>query len=334
MSATWTLDLFRPADATGVVTLYRDIYGDNYHVPSVYNPDKMVAEQEHGDVYRAVARSASGEIVGHTAYARSSPPNRGLYEACQLLVHHDWRGSTLASDLTLFAIEQIPLQYHIRYTWGEAVTNHLFSQRIYTGSGHAETGIELDLLPGGSMAQAMRGENRGRISVVTIFRNYGPSQPQTIYLPAAYTRQLPFLYSGFEHGHCFVDSTTPLATDRPVRGKLDIFAAVAVARMTFLQLGEDFADCLANYETQTAAADVRVHQVFLPLTDPAIGAAVDCLRNRGYFLGAVLPCWFGDDGLLMQKLDDEPNLAGTKLFTDRAREILSVILSDRNSVAR
>jgi hypothetical protein len=334
MSTTWTLDLFRPTDAAGVVALYRDIYGENYHVASVYDPELLIAEQEQGDVYRAVARSACGEVVGHTAYARSSPPNRGLYEACQLVVHHDWRGSALASELTLFAIEQIPLQYQIRYTWGEAVTNHLFSQRIYTGSGHAETGIELDLLPGGSMAQAMRGENRGRISVVTIFRNYGPPQPQTIYLPSSYTRQLPFLYSGFEHGHCFVDSTAPLATDRAVRGKLDIFAAVAVARITFLQLGGDFAACLADYETQTAAVDVRVHQVFLPLTDPAIGEAVNCLRKRGYFLGAVLPCWYGDDGLLMQKLIDEPNLAGTKLFTDRARDILSVVLSDRNSVAR
>ena len=334
MSATWTLDLFRPADAAGVVALYRDIYGENYHVPSVYEPDQLIAGQQQGDVYRAVARSACGEVVGHTAYARSSPPNRGLYEACQLVVHHDWRGSTLASELTLFAIEQIPLQYQIRYTWGEAVTNHLFSQRIYTGSGHAETGIELDLLPGDSMAQAMRGENRGRISVVTIFRNYGPPQPQTIYLPAAYTRQLPFLYSGFEHGHCFVDSTAPLATDRPSLGKLDIFASVAVARMTFVQLGGNFAACLTDFETQTAAADVRVHQAFLPLTDPAIGEAVACLRERGYFLGAVLPCWYGDDGLLMQKLFDEPNIAGTKLFTDRAREILSLVLSDRNSIAR
>ncbi len=334
MSAAWTVDIFRPEDAAGVVALYRAIYGEDYHVPSVYDPGQLIAGQEQGDVYRAVARSASGEVVGHTAYTRSSPPNRGLYEACQLVVHHDWRGSSLASELTLFAIEQIPLQYQIRYTWGEAVTNHLFSQRIYTGSGHAETGLELDLLPGGAMAQAMRGENRGRISVVTIFRNYGPPEPQTIYLPAAYTRQLPFLYSGFDHGHRFVDSTAPLATDRLTRGKLDIFASVAVARLTFLQLGGDFAACLADYETQAATAGIRIHQAFLPLTDPAIGEAVACLRSRGYFLGAVLPCWFGNDGLLMQKLNDEPNIAGTKLFTERAREILSLVLADRNSVVK
>lgn len=334
MSATWTVDLFRPEDAAGVVALYRAIYGEDYHVPSVYDPDQLIAGQEQGDVYRAVARSSSGEVIGHTAYTRSSPPNRGLYEACQLVVHHDWRGSTLASELTLFAIEQIPLQYQIRCTWGEAVTNHLFSQRIYTGSGHAETGIELDLLPGGAMAQAMRGENRGRISVVTIFRNYGQPQPQTIYLPAAYAGQLPFLYSGFDHGHHFVDSTAPLATDRPTRGNLVIFSSVAVARLTFLQLGGDFAACLADYETQTATADIRIHQAFLPLTDPAIGEAVACLRSRGYFLGAVLPCWFGNDGLLMQKLNEEPNIAGTKLFTQRAREILSLVLADRNSVVK
>ena len=334
MSAIWTLDLFRPEDATGVVALYRDIYGENYHVPSVYDPDELIAEQEQGKVYRAVARSACGKVVGHTAYARSSPPNRGLYEACQLLVHHDWRGSSLASELTLFAIEQIPLHHKIQYTWGEAVTNHLFSQRTYTGSGHAETGIELDLLPGESMAQAMRSKALGRIAVVTIFRNYGPPRPQTIYLPTDYACQIPFLYSGFEHGHRFADSIAPLPLDRPVCAKMELFASVSVARMTFLQLGSDFAACMADNEEQAAAADIEIQQTFLPLTDPAIGAAVMHLRSRGYFLGAVLPCWFGDDGLLMQKLSREPNIAGTKLYTDRAREILSLVLSDRNSIAK
>lgn len=48
MSSAWTLDLFRPEDAAGVVGLYRGIYGENYHVSSVYDPIKLVAEQEQG----------------------------------------------------------------------------------------------------------------------------------------------------------------------------------------------------------------------------------------------------------------------------------------------
>ena len=72
----WRIDLFRPEDAPGVISLYRSVYGDDYPVKTVYDPDHLCKEMEQGDVYRIVARSATDEVVGHIAFYRSSPPNR------------------------------------------------------------------------------------------------------------------------------------------------------------------------------------------------------------------------------------------------------------------
>ncbi len=36
------------------------------------------------------------------------------------------------------------------------------------------------------------------------------------------------------------------------------------------------------------------------------------LREKGFFLGGVLPQWFDDDGLLMQKVLFTPDFASTK----------------------
>ena len=131
MAVTWELDLFRPGDAQGLTDLYRSVYGEDYHVKSVYDPIQLIAMQDSGEAYRAIARTSEGEIIGHTSFYRSSPPNRDLYESGQLLVRHDWRGSTVAMALSRFAMTEIPRQYNLRQVWGEAVCNHRFTQRMF-----------------------------------------------------------------------------------------------------------------------------------------------------------------------------------------------------------
>lgn len=333
MAAAWELDLFRPGDGQGVADLYRSVYGDDYHVKSVYDPVQLIALQDSGDVYRAVARTGEGEIIGHTAFYRSSPPNRNLYEAGQLLVRHDWRGSKVAIALSRFAMEEIPRRFRLGQVWGEAVCNHVFTQRMCRDTGFAETGLEVDLLPGEAMALSMDGVNTGRVSAVVVFKAYEPN-PQTIYLPPVYRQQLEFAYSGFEHGHCFADSDQGLPLDAVTAGKLDIFPEVAVARMIFSSVGSNFADCLEDYDSQAAAGGTVVYQVFIPLTTPWTEGAVAILRQQGYFFGGVMPRWFGGDALFMQKISGQPNFSNIRLYTKRAKELLALVQEDWQAVTR
>ena len=333
MAVTWELDLFRPGDAQGLTDLYRSVYGEDYHVKSVYDPIQLIAMQDSGEAYRAIARTSEGEIIGHTSFYRSSPPNRDLYESGQLLVRHDWRGSTVAMALSRFAMAEIPRQYNLRQVWGEAVCNHRFTQRMCRDTGFAETGLEVDLLPGEAMAQSMDGINTGRVSAVVVFKAYGPS-PQTIYLPTVYKQQLEFAYAGFDHGHSFAIGDQPLPSDRMTAGKLDIFSGVAVARMTFNCVGHDFANCLAGYDKQAANSGTIIYQVFLPLTGPCTGAAVTILRQHGYFFGGVMPRWFGGDALFMQKITGQPNFGNIRLYTARAKALLALVQDDYQTVIK
>ena len=97
MAVEWTVDFFKPEDANSVVDLFRSVYGNDYHVKSIYDPKQLIAEQLSGKTYRAVARTAEGEIIGQTAFCATSPLNPSLYEALQLLVRHDWRGTSVAA---------------------------------------------------------------------------------------------------------------------------------------------------------------------------------------------------------------------------------------------
>jgi hypothetical protein len=73
---------------------------------------------------------------------------------------------------------------------------------------------------------------------------------------------------------------------------------------------------------------VVVLQVWLKLSWPWIGHAVNILRKRGFFLGGILPRWFDVDGMLMQKIIGQPNWEGIQLHSDRAKKILEIVKAD------
>ena len=327
MAVEWTVDFFKPDDANGVVELFRSVYGNDYHVKSIYDPEQLIAEQLSGKTYRAVVRTAAGEIIGHTAFCATSSLNPALYEALQLLVRHDWRGTSVATELNRFAIPGIPVKYGLKQVWGEAVCNHVSSQRAYTENRYAETGCELALLPGAGMARSMKAADTGRVAVIVVFRPY-EARPQTINLPPIYWKQLEYLYDDFDHGHRFLPGDGPLSAEQTTQGKLELYPQVAVARMNFTAIGSDFPELLTKFDHQARENGILVSQAFLPLTVAATGEAVDILRRRGYFLGGVMPRWFGDDGLLMQKVLGSPNFEGIRLYTDRAKNILELVTVD------
>ena len=177
------------------------------------------------------------------------------------------------------------------------------------------------------MARSMKAADTGRVAVIVVFRPY-EARPQTIYLPPIYWKQLEYLYDDFDHGHRFLPGDGPLSAEQTTQGKLELYPQVAVARMNFTVIGSDFADLLTKFDHQASENGILVSQVFLPLTVASTGEAVDILRRRGYFLGGVMPRWFGDDGLLMQKVLGSPNFEGIRLYTDRAKNILELVTVD------
>lgn len=333
MPEEYQVDQFRPSDAVGLVALYRDVYGDEYPVKSVYDPAAIIRQTEAGETYRAVARNAAGEVVGHFALYRSSPPNPELYECGQMMIRHDSRVSDTAFRLFAFSMEVLPSIHNIRLTWGEAVCNHLMTQQMSLEYGSTETGIEVGLMPGEAYAKALReiSTDTERISTLLLFRSKAP-RTQTLYIPAVYEDALRFIYSTWNDETTFLSSTAPLPAGVKTRGSIQIFGVGGVARIQFEMLGEDFEICLARFVSQASVAGALVVQVTFRLTEPACGEVVTILRRRGFFLGGALPRWFGDDGMLMQQVVKPPDFDKIFLASKRARELGRIIRQDWDAV--
>lgn len=61
---------------------------------------------------------------------------------------------------------------------------------------------------------------------------------------------------------------------------------------------------------------------------------MNILRERGFFLGGLLPQWFDDDGILMQKVFFMPEFELIRIYSDRSRRMLELVKADLASVTQ
>jgi hypothetical protein len=221
--------------------------------------------------------------------------------------------------------EFVPQNPHIEEVFGEAVCNHPYMQKTVEAFRFVETAIEVALMPAEAYTQEKSAS--GRVATVNSSRCY-QAKPHRIFLPLAYENELGKIYDRLDDSRDRVVSVAAMPAGRLSRVDLTVFDFAHVARIAVSAIGADFQDCLGALEAQALAKDAVVLQVWLNMTEPSVGAAVDWLRQRGYFFGGPVPRWFDGDGLLMQKLLCSPNFEGIVLLSDVAKGLLEFIKED------
>lgn len=326
---SYEIDFLTPADAEGVVALYREVYGEHYPVKAVYDPAELINQEKTGDAHRLIARSRSGEVVGHISLHRSTPPNPELYEDGCLMVGHDFRQTDLSFTLFSGVITRLMPRYNIRYIWGEAVCNHLFTQQATNRDGFIETGLEMNLMPASSYAAPGAQSIGGRVSAIPVFY-LSELLPRTVYTPSCYDEFIRFLYAQIEQACTFIPSDAPLPSGC-TKGRMEVYAEAGIARITADSIGDDFYRWIESKTAQAGSQGAEVIQAFFRITTPSIGQVTQILQNNGYFIGGVLPCWFGDDGFFMQKIIGVPFFEGTHVYSKRAKKIKEYLQNDWSS---
>jgi hypothetical protein len=322
--SSFEVGLFRPADAEGVARLFRSVHGDDYPIKIFYNPQELTSANEQGNYFSIVARSESGEIIGIHNLFRSAP-SRDVYEWGVGLVLKEWRVKKVSRTIVLHMLEKVIPKLGMHTVFGEPVTFHTAMQKEGEAYRFVPTALEVGLMPG--EAYAGEGVSGGRVSTLLFFRCYR-NIPQTVYLPAPYEGTLRFMYENFSLDRSFREAVGTVPEGTVSESNMEIFDFAKVARIAFLQTGADFAEHLSDLESKAENRGAIVIQIWLRLSSPWIGEVVEILRRRGFFLGGMLPQWFDDDGLLMQKLLFKPDFESIQIYSDRSRRIHDFVKSD------
>ncbi len=324
------IDLFRPADAPGVAELFRLVYGEGYPIPTFRRPELLIQENAAARTISSVARTLRGEIVGHNALYQSAPYRR-IYESGAGLVHPAYRGGKgIFTGLIAHGQEIGRTKFGVEAVFGESVCNHVFTQKATAGQGWVPHAIEVDLMPASAYVQERSAQ--GRVTSLLDVRTLKP-RPHRVCLPAVYEGALRFLYDGLDDRRELDFGQGPVPPEAATEIDVQVFSFAGVARLTAREAGADFDACVDAHEKGLRGQGTVVIQVWLKLDWPWVGTAVESLRQRGYFLGGILPRWFDVDGLLMQRIFGRPNWEGIRLYSARAEKILEIVKKDWEQTA-
>lgn len=319
------IDLFKPEDALGVSLCYYEVYGDSFPIEHVYDPDEVIARNSTDAQYTVVARTPKGELVGLAGLFRHAP-NPGVYEAGQLMVLKSYRKSHAAKKIASRIIGELPAELGLPVIFGEAVCNHPVSQRLAHNDGLRPTGLEVECMPSGTYSK--EGVKDRNVSLLLMFNVLNDEQCD-VYLPEEYVE---FLGEMFDT----LNMSRNVLTGGELAGSTAsdefLLPDAGLARLTISKPGTDIVS-VANAAHDKLGGQGLV-QIFLNLGDPGAPEAVALLKEQGYCFAGLLPAWFGSDGLVMQKLPQEPEWDGICLYNKTARAILEYVRKDYESVRK
>lgn len=314
---SYVVERARPEDAEGIAKLFHIVYGESYPVDAYYDPDAIRSLQQAGGLHSVVARLETGQIVGHSGLYRASAPFAGLLEFGLGMIHPAYRGSFILFHLSNVILTGPAQEVHVRAIYGEPVCDTVITQHLSSLYGLRPSAFEVDVLPG---------TGAGRVSCFIMTKESHASR-RRVYIPAVYAEQVAFLYSCAER-----DRELCVATDEPgagpTRAATALYAQARVARGNLMSAGADWAEYLRRSDADALGQGCRVLQWFVSLGEPHAGWAVQCLREQGYFLGGIVPRWFDDDGLFMQKVLDPPGWDRALLYGETARQIVELVRAD------
>jgi len=314
---------FEPSDGPGVARLFYAVYGDGYPIDTYYIPERLAEENRRGTIRSVVTRTTSGDVVSHVALYRSSPPNPNLYEYGVGLTLPSYRPTMAFFRATQLLMKLVGTE-GIDGFFGEAVCNHVITQKLSKHAKAIETAVEPALMP----AEAYEAEQsaEGRVGCLVFFR-VDRDHRRPLYLPAPYQDQVRWILDGLNLDRDVSVSDTHVPDSV---GEIDVkrFDFAGVARSTVTAPGTGLAERLAGLERELRADGYALSQFFIDLGKPWSGGVVEMLRQNGYALGGLLPVWFGDDGLLMQKHFTDPDFDGMKIYSDRGRRLVEMVKRD------
>jgi hypothetical protein len=314
---------FEPADGPGVARLFYAVYGDGYPIDTYYIPERLAEENRRGSIRSVVVRTTSGDVVSHVALYRSSPPNPNLFEYGVGLTLPGYR-STMAFHRATQLLMNLLGHDGIDGFFGEAVCNHVTTQKLSKYAQALETAVEPALMPAKAYETEQSAE--GRVGCLVYFR-VDCDRHRTLHLPAPYQDELLCILDELNLARELVvsDNTIPGGG-----GEIEVkrFDFAGVARCMVTAPGEGLAARLTELERELRANNYALIQFFVDLGKPWSGGVVEQLRDHGYCFGGLLPIWFGDDGLLMQKHLVDPDFDGMKIYSQRGRSLLELVRRD------
>lgn len=321
-------------NASHVATVFRSVYGDDFPLKYVYQPDSLWTEIEEGRLVAALAFSEAGQAVGYIALYQTAP-NPRLWEAGNMIVDPAYKLTNVSSLLASYYFDPAFCKSHENDgLFSEAVCCHYFTQVNGSKAGLTDCALELEQLDGDSFKDSNHNKDETkRVSCIFSILEFN-DPPNRMYLPEIYAAVLQDLSKPLRSRY-FQLGTAPLPDTGVTIWEDKYYESAQTWKIAVHKLGADWSEFVDGLLSKALQRQVISLQITVNTACPQISIAVEELRNQGFFLGGLIPRWFGTDGILMQKIvGSEPDYDGIKLYTQTAKKLLALIRADEEEVRK
>jgi serine/threonine-protein kinase RsbW len=324
----YTIRLLRPEDAAGVAACVRRVYGDSYVHPKLYHPDQVIRLNQTGELVSAVALDAAGRVVGHFALER-----RGLgalAEEGRAVVVPEHRHHHLMEALRGL-LEGEAHRLGLTGLFGQAVTNHVFTQKVWERFGLGVCGLSLAALP--RSFQDLPEPPPQRMSLLLGFKYLRPPAPAAVYAPARHRAICARIY---EQLRVPVEFRAPHAAAGPGRVSVTEFPPWQAALIRVDRVGAATAAEVCRVR-RSLCDTAGVEAVFLELPLAQAGTPELCraVEQDGFFFSGIGPCFSTvGDALRLQFVNVDLDIALLQLQGRFAHELAAYVARERERVGK
>lgn len=293
----FTVRLMRPEEALEVSRAIYRSYRYTYLKEDLYFPDRIAAMNRDGAMISAVAVTPRGEVAGH--FALMPRPNMRSAEIGAAVVEPKYRKRGLMKRQLEFLIEEAARRGFVNL-FGNAFTMHELSQRTNLKFGFHETGLQLAVIPPGSVKVQKDCGLTGPGHVINFFKYLRKSDQQRVFLPPAHEDILKEIYSrlGVERSFEPGEVSATLAEEAVIN--LTVKPHHKTAFIDIESFGKDLDRRVKAKLVELGNKGTNAVYVNLELGDPFTPEATERLQALGFFFSGLLPDFSGGDVLRLQ----------------------------------
>jgi serine/threonine-protein kinase RsbW len=325
-SDAYTLRRFLPADASAVTQLTRAIYAESYTVPDMYHPERIVHLNATEQLVTVVALDSACRLVGMMDLDRRD--RQTVAECTDAMVLPEHRHHHLMEGLRAL-LEAEAQRLGLAGVYGQAVTNHVFSQRAEEHFGSRPCAVILAAEP--RSFRNLAEELPQRMSEVLYCKLLRPCPVHPVHVPEHHHAICARIYRQFELAPEFVEMQVP---ETPGELKVRYFPEEQWAQIQVNRVGADTAariSCLRREFWQHSRTDAVY--LDLPLAQNGTPAVCRAVEEVGFFFSGIGLCFAPDgDVLRLQWLNVPLDLSLLQVENPFGRELVAYIEQHRHSV--
>ncbi|MCA1959561.1 MAG: ATP-binding protein [Desulfomonile sp.] len=328
IDVTCTARAMLPSEATEVAKTVYKAYGYSYGYDQAYYPDQLAKLNAQGDVVSVVAVTSQGDIAGHCALLFHDKDAR-IAELGMGVVKPEFRSLGCFYRMNE-VLDEKAKQTNLVGVFGQAVTNHTYSQRVGHKVGLKDCAIILAYLPDTVTFKGISERLPQRDSVVVHFKYLQQPAEITIYPPPHHEAIIQQLYANL--GAASTTASVSGLGQAPAGGshiKTWVIGQLSFARIEIQQYGSD-----VIREVKSRLRDLRLERMdainlYLDLSDPLTAVMSERFEELGFFFAGILPAAARrGDALILQYLNNVAlNYDMIRLDSDLAKDLLAYIKS-------